>query len=85
MLATFIRETGASNGLRPYPPTLRLQGAALAYLAEEVLLLFVTIVMMVWLHRHQAKEEKTWRGFSTEALKGWWAYLNVCWISYPML
>jgi len=54
-----------------------LKGAALAHLLKESLLLFVTVLMMAWLHFRQPKKEKTWQGFSMEAMQGWGAYIKV--------
>ena len=56
---------------------LGLRGAAYAYLAEELLLTAVATLMVAWLHRQQAAGEKTWRGLSSEALRGWGFYLRV--------
>ncbi|GAX82291.1 hypothetical protein CEUSTIGMA_g9720.t1 [Chlamydomonas eustigma] len=54
-----------------------LSGAALAYVAEESLLLFLSVFFMAWYHFKQPLGQRTWTGLSREAFNGWGAYLEV--------
>ncbi|MEW5296826.1 MAG: hypothetical protein WDW36_000078 [Sanguina aurantia] len=53
------------------------QGAALAYLAEEVTEVVLCVGLLLLYNASLPDERKTWRGFSWEAWKGWGAFLAV--------
>ncbi|MEW5312173.1 MAG: hypothetical protein WDW38_003820 [Sanguina aurantia] len=53
------------------------QGAALAYLAEEVTEVLLCVGLLLLYNWSLPDERRTWRGFSWEAWKGWGAFLAV--------
>ncbi|GFR48036.1 hypothetical protein Agub_g9868 [Astrephomene gubernaculifera] len=75
---TYTALTPLVNHLFMFQLRMGMMGAAVAYNVLQVFELLLLVCSMVWLHvRRQGPGRHTWRGFSTQAFRGWGTYLKV--------